>query len=145
MKIACTEKEFTEAWEGDGMRPGDNIRSMSWIGQLVTIELTEKERKDPPLVQAAKEQDRRQELSTTPEDVEKAIKDRYAHITWCKAWSKFYHQVQDGWYVGTDYAPPDRPEIYDDLGNFVCFLPEEILPGNFDKLKPIVAEAFEEL
>lgn len=140
MRITITETEFRDSWEGDGMRPGDNIRSHSWTGQFVTITLDGDE--NVFLATAVKEYDRCQPISITPEQVEQAIISRAAHLAWCAAWSTYYHQDQGGWYVGTDYAPADRPEVYDDGGNFIGFLPKSVNPGDFATLAPLVSEMF---
>jgi len=142
MKITTTETEFFDSWEGDGMRPGDNVRSESWTGQWITIDLEGDE--NPFLLAAIKEFDRRQSINTTPESVEARLMARAGHLAWCAAWATYYHQDQGGWHVGTDYAPDDRPEVYDSGGNFLGFLPKSVVPGDYATLSPLVDEMFED-
>jgi hypothetical protein len=146
MIITLTMTEFTESWEGDGMRPGDNSRSDSWTGQLVGIKLTENETSNIYLSQAVEEYPRRQELSTSIEDVQCWLTERVARLEWAAEWSKFFGLVQDdGWYVGVDYASADEPEIYDSCGNYITIVPQNIKPGDFEALADVVVDAFDEM
>lgn len=143
MKISLAETKFSSSWEGDGMRRGDNIRSDSWTRYYVQIDMTEDE--SEYLVSAIKEYDRQRSLAKTVDQVESDLINRAAHLEWCAKWSKFYRQDQGGWHVGIDCAPADRPEIYDDGGNFIGFLPRDITPGDFTALTAIVSEMFAEM
>ena len=146
MLIKLEETQFCDDWEGDGMRPGDNVRSHDWVGQFVIIELSEEERDNKFLVQAAHEYNRRQKIDVTTNDVINTVTKRSAHLTWCAEWKKFHKKViDDFWYVGTDYAPDDRPEVYDKFGNYITIVPTIIKPGDFNALSVIVDEALEEM
>ena len=142
MKITLTPKTFTESWEGDGMRRGNNIRSHTWEGYLVSISLTPEEMKDACLVNAANPLTRQVSLDTTEEEIRSSIMRGADHLRWAEAWSKYFGQVKDDyWYVGTDYAPVDRPEVYDNYGNFIMTVPRDVEPGDFKKLSALVDEA----
>jgi hypothetical protein len=145
MLVKLEETRFCDDWEGDGMRPGDNSRSHEWLGQLITIELSEKEQENTFLCQAVKEYNRRQGIDITADDVISAVTKRAAHLTWCSEWKKFHKKVIDYWYVGTDYAPDDRPEVYDTIGNYILIVPTNIDPGDFNALAKVVEEALEEM
>ena len=146
MLIRLEETQFCDDWEGDGMRLGDNVRSHEWTGQLVTIELSDKERDNSFLVQAASEYGRRQGIDVTALDVASAVTKRSAHLAWCAEWKKFHKKIiDDMWYVGTDYAPDDRPEVYDTIGNYILIVPTSVAPGDFDALSILVDEALGEM
>lgn len=144
MKIVLTETEFSCSWEGDGMRRGDNIRTHTWLGQRVTITLDGTD--DAFLLQAVQEYDKTQPLEITIQEVEGDLLDRAAHLAWVAAWEPYYKQAQPGgWYVATTYAPDDRPEVYDDGGNYLFIVPRSAQPGDFTTLKGLVREAMEEM
>lgn len=144
MLVKLEETRFCDDWEGDGMRSGDNVRSHEWVGQFVTIELSDDD--DKFIRRAVGEYSRRRNIETTISDVTSDINARASHLKWCEAWQEFYNKViDDYWYIGTDYAPDDRPEVYDKIGNYITIVPTTIRPGDFKALSVIVDEALEEI
>lgn len=144
MLVKLEETQFSDSWDGDGMRSGDNIRSHEWTGQLVTIELSNDD--DDFVKQAVGEYSRCQSIETTISNVTHDIVIRATHLRWCVEWQAFYKKIiDDYWYVGTDYAPDDRPEVYDKIGNFLTVVPTTIKPGDFEALSIVVEEALGEM
>jgi len=141
MEVDLKRKENTVTWEGDGMRPGDNIRAKTEMILLVIVELDSQEKEDTTVVQVAKEFDGKKTNRISVSDIETDIKERIAYLKWCAAWKSFFNQkVANYFYVGTDFAPPDRPEVYDYYGNFLMILPKEVAPGDFATISKILQE-----
>jgi len=139
MEIKLLKKGLVECWEDD-IPNNTNILSITWTGYQVNIILTDSEQKDSNILKAVNEYPKRVDLSYTRIKIKKEIKNRIAHLNWCDAWSQYYNQPQDwGWYISTDYTSEDQPAICCD-DKFICLLPNNIKPGDFEAVKTIILE-----